>query len=91
MITHAAPIALMLALLVGASLTANTGGADPLATLRDDGRSLRAPVATADGVLDILVIHSAKNANIRPSSANTHAPKPRDLRSSVESATVHLQ
>ncbi len=53
-----------LALLVGASLTVNTDGADPLATLRDDGRSLRAPVATADGVLDILVIYSAKNAAI---------------------------
>ena len=47
-----------------ASLTANTGGADPLATLRDDGRSQRAPVAAADGVLDILVIHSAEHAAI---------------------------
>lgn len=45
-----------------ASLTVNTDGADPLATLRDDGRSQRAPVAAADGVLDILVIHSAEHA-----------------------------
>lgn len=53
-----------LLLVVGASYTANTDGDDPLATLRDDGRSLRAPVATSDGVLDILVVHSAENAEI---------------------------
>ncbi|MCP4766852.1 MAG: acyltransferase, partial [Gammaproteobacteria bacterium] len=52
-------------MLIGiASLTVNTGGADPLATLRDDGRSQRAPVAAADGVLDILVIYSAEHAAI---------------------------
>ncbi len=53
-----------LALIAGAYATANTDGDDPLATLRDDGRSLRAPVATSDGILDILVIHSAENATI---------------------------
>ncbi|GJM37614.1 MAG: hypothetical protein DHS20C19_09810 [Acidimicrobiales bacterium] len=53
-----------LALVVGAQLTANTDGDDPLATLRDDGRSLLAPVATSDGVLDILVVHSADNSDV---------------------------
>lgn len=53
-----------IALIVGANLTANLDGDDPLATLRDDGRSLRAPVATSDGVLDILVIYSAENGEV---------------------------
>ena len=51
-------------LVVAALLTANTDGDDPFATLRDDGRSQLAPVAAADGVLDLLVIHSAENAAI---------------------------
>ncbi|MEQ8842888.1 MAG: acyltransferase family protein [Acidimicrobiales bacterium] len=62
-IALAYPVAGLL-LVVGAYLTANTDGDDPLATLRDDGRSLRAPVATADGVLDIVVIHSAESAAV---------------------------
>ncbi|MEZ5245825.1 MAG: acyltransferase family protein [Acidimicrobiales bacterium] len=53
-----------IALVVGAGLTANLDGDDPLATLREDGRSTRVPVATADGVLDIVVIHSAANSEI---------------------------
>ena len=52
------------ALIIAANVTANTDGADPLATLRAENTSFLAPVATSDGVLDILVIHSEENEEI---------------------------
>ncbi|NNE74959.1 MAG: acyltransferase family protein [Acidimicrobiales bacterium] len=49
------------ALVAATVATANTSGADPLETLRTDDLLASVPVQTADGVLDLAILHTANN------------------------------